>query len=62
MEGDPEKGVRRLVWLPNRLDKIVEETRKKFGMRKSAFYRMAIIDYLDKLGVLEKKAKEKFLS
>ncbi len=58
MEGDPEKGVRRLVWLPNKLDRIVEETRKNLGMRKSAFYRYAIIHYLTEIGVVSEKTKK----
>ena len=53
-----ENGVRRLVWLPNKLDATVEEVRCKLGMNKSAFYRYAITRLLQEMSILSTKAKE----
>lgn len=38
-----EKGKRRSVWLPTKLDEQVEDTRKELGLGKSAFIKYAII-------------------
>jgi len=51
-------GVRRLLWLPKELDEVIEETRKKLGMSKSAFYRYAVTRLLEEMSVLSTKAKE----
>jgi hypothetical protein len=37
-------GTRRTVWLPTDLEEKVEEVRKALGLRKSAFYRFAIVE------------------
>ena len=39
-----EKGTRRTVWLPRKLEEKVEEVRKALGLGKSAFYRFAIVE------------------
>jgi hypothetical protein len=39
-----EKGKRRTVWLPTKLDRKAEEARAKLGLGLSAFYRFAIIE------------------
>lgn len=62
MAENEETGIRRLVWLPKPIDKIAEEARKKFGMKKSAFYRYAIIRFLQELGVLSEKAQDELPS
>ncbi len=46
------------VWLPNILYEITEETRKKIGMNRSAFYRFAITRLLQEMSILSTKAKE----
>lgn len=46
------------VWLPNTLFDITEETRKKIGMNRSAFYRYAITRLLQEMSILSTKAKE----
>jgi len=46
------------VWLPNTLFEITEETRKKIGMNRSAFYRYAITRLLQEMSILSTKAKE----
>jgi len=56
-----EKGVRRTFWMPNELDTTVEETRRKIGMKRSRFYRYAVIQFLQSLSVLSTKAHEKEL-
>ncbi len=53
-----EMGKRGLVWLPNHLFNMSEKARKNLGMSKSAFYRYAIIQLLQQLGVFSTKAKE----
>jgi len=53
-----EKGKMEMVWLPLGLYEIVEETRKKLGMNKSAFYRYAIVRLLEELNVLTKTVHE----
>jgi len=44
-----EAGIRRTVWLPKDLDTKVEEARKKLGLRRSAFYRYAIVKLIEGL-------------
>jgi len=39
-----ERGKRRTVWLPTKLEKQVEPVRKALGLGKSAFYRFAIVE------------------
>ncbi|MCD6263954.1 hypothetical protein J7L60_06075 [Candidatus Bathyarchaeota archaeon] len=53
-----EKGIRRTFWLPNDLDKIVEDARIRLGMSRSGFYRYAIIRILENLSILSSKAHE----
>jgi len=53
-----EKGERRTFWVPNDLDDLIEETRKRLGMGKSAFYRYAVVRLLEEMSVLSTKAKE----
>lgn len=51
-------GIRRSVWMPTEMDTIVEDTRKKLGMRRSAFYKYAITRLLQEISVLSTKARE----
>lgn len=53
-----ESGRMESVWLPNTLYGISEETRKKLGMSKSAFYRYAITRLLEEMSILSTKVKE----
>jgi len=52
-----EKGIRQLVWLPYHIFKMTEKVRKNLGMKKSEFYRFAIMYYLQNEGILSKEAK-----
>jgi len=47
-----EGGTRRSVWMPENLDIIIEQTRKKLGMNRSAFYKYAVTKLLQDLGAL----------
>lgn len=51
-----ESGVRRVVWVPNELDEIIEKVRKKLGISRSGFYRNAVLRYLESLSVISSKA------
>ena len=53
-----EKGTRRTVWLPRKLEKKVEEVRKALGLSKSAFYRFAIIEIIKQYQTKQFKPKE----
>ena len=50
-----EKGVRRSFWLPKELDDKAEEARKRLGLRRSGFYRFAIVELLKSLLQNEKE-------
>jgi len=39
-----ERGIRRTVWLPEKVDVKAEETREKLGLGRSAFYRFAVVE------------------
>ena len=54
MEG-VEAGIRRVVWLPSKLDIIIEETRKELGLNRSAFIRNAILTYLEAHSIISTK-------
>jgi hypothetical protein len=41
-----EKGKRRTVWLPEKLDKKAETVRKTLGLSNSGFYRFAIVEII----------------
>jgi len=41
-----ERGKRRTVWLPDRLDRKAENVRKVLGLSNSGFYRFAIIEVI----------------
>lgn len=47
-----ENGIRRVVWVPNDLDRMIEETRKKIGLNRSAFFKYAVNRLLEELSVL----------
>ena len=47
-----EQGKLRSVYLPDKLDALVEETRKRLGLGRSNFYRVALLHYLQSLSVL----------
>lgn len=53
-----KNGKRRTVWLPNKLDKKVEEIRKSLGLGMSAFYRFAIVEVVKEFAK-NKPEKEK---
>jgi hypothetical protein len=53
-----EKGKRRTVWLPTKLEKKVEEVRKTLGLTKSAFYRFAIVEIVKQYQTKQFKPKE----
>lgn len=53
-----EKGVRRSLWLNSQLDELIEETRKKIGMSRSAFLKNATMRYLESISVITTKANQ----
>ena len=42
-----ERGIRRVVWLPNVLDEISEQVRKELGLNRSNFLRTCVLYYLE---------------
>ena len=58
MEKESENGVRRVVWVPVELDNIVEDTRRRLGLNRSAFYKYAVTKVLQELNVLSKTVHE----
>lgn len=59
MNKSKQKGKRRTVWLPYKLDKKAEEVRKSLGLRLSALYRFAIIEIVKQYQPQQFKTKEK---
>ena len=53
-----DKGVRRSLWLNSQLDELIEETRKKIGMSRSAFLKNATMRYLESISVITTKANQ----
>ena len=53
-----ENGVRRSLWLNSQLDELIEETRKKIGMSRSAFLKNATMRYLESISVITTKAHQ----
>lgn len=53
-----EKGKRRTVWLPEKLDKKSEEVRKALGLSNSGFYRFAIVEVIKQFQTKQFKPKE----
>jgi hypothetical protein len=54
-----EKGRRRTVWLPDKLDMKAEEVRKTLGLSKSGFYKFAIVEIVKQFQAKQFKPKEK---
>jgi hypothetical protein len=54
-----QKGKRRTVWLPYKLDKKAEDVRKALGLGMSAFYRFAIVEIVKQFQTKQFKPKEK---
>ena len=50
-------GARRTVWLPTDLEENVEKVRKILGLRKSAFYRFAIVEIVKQYQTKQFKPK-----
>jgi hypothetical protein len=48
-EKSAEEGIRRVVWVPQKLDQEIEGTRKKIGYTRSAFYRYAITRLMEQM-------------
>lgn len=55
---ETENGVRRVVWIPNDLDLIIEKTRQRLGLNRSAFYKYAMMQLLQQLSVLSSSIKK----
>jgi hypothetical protein len=53
-----EKGKRRTVWLPDKLDRKAERVRKSLGLSNSGFYRFAIIEIIKQFQTKQFKPKE----
>lgn len=45
-------GERRTVWVPEALDRMIENARIKLGMNRSAFYKYALTKLLQELSIL----------
>lgn|GEM_PF-3522183 len=56
MEGS-EAWVIRAINLPKKLDKVIEDARKKIGFSRSRFYTTALTEYLRSLSVLSRAVK-----
>jgi len=54
-----EKGKRRTVWLPSKLDRKAENVRKALGLSNSGFYRFAIVEIIKQYQTKKFKPKEK---
>ena len=54
-----ERGARRTIWVPENLDKIIEQARGKLGMSRSGFYKYATIRLLQELSLLTETMHEK---
>lgn len=52
-----EKGKRRTVWLPDKLDRKAERVRKSLGLSNSGFYRFAIIEVVKQFQTGKSKPK-----
>ena len=64
MKETEQKGKRRTVWLPSKLDQKAEDARKSLGLGLSAFYRFAIVEVVkdfaqNKNPCLDKREAEK---
>jgi hypothetical protein len=44
-----EKGVRRVVWIPQKLDQEIEDLRRNIGYTRSGFYRYALTRLMEQL-------------
>lgn len=52
-------GERRTVWIPANMDSLIEDTRKKLGMNRSAFYKYAVVRLLQELSMLTETVHRK---
>jgi metal-responsive CopG/Arc/MetJ family transcriptional regulator len=50
-----DEGIRRVVWLPKKLDEEIEKTRQKIGYTRSGFYRYAITRFLEQILLTKQK-------
>ena len=53
-----QNGCVRAIYLPSKIDELVEDTRKKLGYSRSAFHRYAITRLLQDLSLLSKEVKD----
>jgi hypothetical protein len=54
-EEKEESGVRRVIWMPLKLDRIVEQTRKAIGYTRSGFYRYSVTKTMEKTLLTQRK-------
>jgi len=50
-----ENGIRRVVWIPEKLDREIENLRQKIGYTRSGFYRYAITRLLEQMLLSKRK-------
>jgi len=50
-----ENGVRRVVWVPEKLDQEIENLRKKIGYTRSGFYRYAVTRLMEQMLLSKRK-------
>jgi hypothetical protein len=54
-EEKEESGVRRTIWMPRKLDHIVEQTRKAIGYTRSGFYRYTATKTIEQTLLTQRK-------
>jgi hypothetical protein len=50
-----ENGIRRVVWVPQKLDHEIENLRQKIGYKRSAFYRYAVTRLMEQMLLSKRK-------
>lgn len=53
-----ENGTRRTIWVASDMDIIIENTRKRLGMNRSAFYKYALTKLLQDLSILSARVHQ----
>ena len=54
-EEKEETGIRRTIWMPRKLDRIVEQTRKAIGYTRSGFYRYTTTKTIEQTLLTQRK-------
>jgi len=54
-ETSTERGIRRVVWIPHKLDQLIENLRCKMGYTRSGFFRYALTRYVEQILFLSQR-------